>query len=225
MYPMIRCFFLCLMMLPFSGKLYSQFDYYAPKEQKVKKERLPSRHFKGEKTFSLSPNIIDTRSHGVSVAGGLKFQIFLTERISLDADLVAGKRYFHGGPGVIALPYWLLMYKQDQVIFDGEGGFTMFLVMIAAGVMSFEHVSYHIPVKNDWEVSPYISLLRFKQYTTANGISDDGGQLSFATGVQADKYFGRFFLSPYIEYNVGYRDGIGGINSGIGFGISFPGAY
>lgn len=222
---MFRCLLISLLFLSFSGIVFSQFDYYVPEEQELEKVRIPSRHFKGEKTFSISPSFIDTRSGGVTLAGGLKFQIFLTDRISLDADLVAAKRYFHGGPGVIALPYWLLMYNQDQVIFDGEGGFTMFLVMIAAGVMSFEHISYHIPVKNDWEVSPFVSLLRFKQYISPNEMYNDGGQLSFAAGVQAEKYFGRFFLAPYLEYNVGYRDGIGGINSGVGFGISFPGAY
>lgn len=222
---MKRILIICFLVFTLSANSYSQFDYYVPKEQKIEKVPILSRHFKGEKTFSLSPNIIDTRSHGVTLAGGLKFQIFLSDRISLDADLVAGLRYLHGGPGVIALPYWLFSFKEEGVVFDGEGSFTMFLIMIAAGAMSFEHISYHIPIKNDLEVSPYISLLRFKQYTSADGIYDDGGQLSFATGVQMDKYFGRFFISPYLEYNVGYRDGIGGINSGVGFGISFPASH
>ncbi len=49
-----------------------------------------------------------------------------------------------------------------------------------------------------------------------------GEQLSFTSGVQINKYFGRFVLSPYTEFNVGYKDKIPGFNIGVYCGINFP---
>ena len=48
-----------------------------------------------------------------------------------------------------------------------------------------------------------------------------GEQYCFATGVQINKYFGRFVLSPYAEYNIGYKDHKYGMNIGVYLGIAF----
>jgi len=45
--------------------------------------------------------------------------------------------------------------------------------------------------------------------------------MSFASGVQLNKYFGRFVLSPYAEYNIGYRNHIPGYNIGVYCGVHF----
>jgi hypothetical protein len=209
----------------FSLPAFSQLEYNIAKDKTDGHVELYNRHFPGEKKISLSPNIITSPDFGTIMAGGLKFQVFLGKRLSLDADFVVGKHYLHGGPGIIAVPFWLLFFSQSGLESDEGFGFKDFLFMVVAGVLSFEHLSYHIPLKNDLEISPFVSFLRYKQYTPTEDINADGGQLSFATGIQMDRYFGRFFISPYAEYNIGYSDGISGFNAGVGFGISFPRAY
>jgi hypothetical protein len=215
-------FILILMILSLSDEAYSQFDYYVPKTEKIVTVKKQVSHIKGDKTISLSSNFIDMATPGLKMAGGLKFQIFLSERISIDADLAVGKNYFHGGPGIIALPFWLISSTESGFVIEDTDGITMMLVVLAASMLSFEHISYHLPLKNNWELSPYISLLRYRQYTPIDQTSNDTDQLTFATGIQMDKYYGRLFISPYFEFNVGYSDGRPGINTGIGIGISFP---
>ncbi len=214
---------LVFLILLISETAFSQFDYYVAKDTIKEPVEVYSRHFTGEKKFSLSPNVLASPDFGVKFAGGVKFQVFLGKRLSLDADLVFGHDYIHAGPGVIAIPFWLLFFSEAGFEFESEDGIVGFLIMVAAGILSFEHVSYHIPLKKDWEVSPYVSVLRFKQYIPSEDIyTSGGGQFSFATGVQMDKYIGHFFISPYAEYNIGYQDHISGFNAGIGIGISFP---
>ena len=204
---------------------FSQLEYNIPKDITDEPIELYNRHFPGEKKISLSPNIITSPVLGTIMAGGLKFQVFLGKKLSLDADIVVGKNYLHSGPGIIAVPFWLLFFSQWGWVSDEGFGFKEFLFMVVAGVLSFEHLSYHIPLKNDLEIAPFVSFLRYKQYTLTDDIDSESGQLSFATGIQMDKYLGRFFISPYAEYNIGYSDGISGFNAGVGFGISFPRAY
>jgi hypothetical protein len=213
---------LVIIVLMLSESAWSQFDYYVSKDTVRKPVAVISRHFSGQKTLSVSPNILVNNDFGTKIAGGVKFQVFLGSRVSLDADLVVGKDYIHTGPGIIALPFWLLFFNGSDVELADNGGFSDFLFMLAAGVLSFEHISYHIPLRKDWEITPYVSLLRFRQAISASPESAVEGQFSFATGVQADKYIGRFFISPYAEYNIGYKDRISQFNAGIGFGILFP---
>jgi hypothetical protein len=205
------------MLLLFSSvSAYSQFEYYKP-------ESDSKSHIFGDKMLSVSPNILFNTPNGVQVAGGIKFKIFLSKRISLDTDLVFGRDYFHGGPGLIAIPFWLLQTSGSPFATD-EFDFNGFFFVLAATVLSFEHISYHIPAKGNLDISPYMSLLRFKYAQKYGNYSDPdvtGEQLSYALGVELNKYFGRFVLSPYTEFNMGYKDHIPGFNLGVYCGIYF----
>lgn len=196
---------------------YSQFEYYKPEITKFQ-------HQTGDIIVSATPNLLLKTPNGIQIAGGLKFQIFISKRFSLDADLVLGRDYFHSGPGLIAIPYWLL--KSTGIEFENyEGYLAGFLFIAAATVLSLEHISYHIPVKSNLDISPYVSLLRYKYaYGHDNHSNPDvtGEQLSLTLGLEINKYFGRFVLSPYTEYNIGYKDHIPGFNIGIYCGIYFP---
>jgi len=202
---------------------YSQFEYYKP-------DTTRNNHRAGELIVSASPNILLNTPKGVQFAGGLKFQVFLGKKISIDADMVFGRDYIHAGPGIIGLPLCLIasgsFFRNQEFSFgDGEGSLTDFFFSVAIIAMSFEHISYHIPLNNYLDISPYLSLLRYKYAYVYNNHSDTeyrGEQLSFASGVQLNKYFGRFVLSPYFEYNIGYRDHISGYNIGVYCGIYFP---
>lgn len=205
-----------LVILLYSNSSYSQFEYYKPDTTVMK-------HHKGERNFSVSPNVLINTPGGVQIAGGLKTRFFVNSRISMDADLVFGHKYMHFGPGLIALPFLLFQPNalNSDYEFDSFGDFFFFLGFY---MLSFEHVAYHIPLKKFTDISPYVSLLRFKSAGEDEfpGNNKAGtGQFSFATGIELNKYFGRFALSPYIEYNIGYKDHISGINLGVYCGISF----
>lgn len=182
------------------------------------------KHYKGERSFSVSPNVLIHTPNGVQIAGGFKTRFFVSNRISLDAELVIGRKYIHFGPGLIAVPF--LLFQPDALNSDYEfDSFGDLFFFLGFYMLSFEHVAYHIPLKQFADISPYVSLLRFKsagkdEFPTSE--NPGAAHLSFATGIEINKYFGRFVLSPYIEYNIGYRDHISGINLGVYCGICFP---
>ena len=179
-------------------------------------------HRSGQSILSFSPTVLLNTPNGVQLAGGIKFQVFLGKRLSIDADFVISKDYLHLGPGLIGLPIGLFGLSFD----DEEGPVQSFLLSVAAIALSFEHISYHIPVTTELDISPYVSLLRYKSSYEHSESSDPdfiGEQLSFATGVQMNRYYGRFVLSPYGEYNIGYKDLDSRFNIGVYLGIYFRG--
>ena len=179
-------------------------------------------HSLGQSILSISPSFLLNTPNGVQLAGGIKFQLFLGKRLSIDADLVFSKDYFHLGPGIIGVPIGLWGLSFD----DEEAPLQSFLFSVAAVALSFEHLSYHIPVNDDLDISPYVSLLRYKSSYEHKNLSDPdfiGQQLSFASGVQINKYYGKFVFSPYCEYNIGYKDLDSRFNIGIYSGIYFTG--
>jgi hypothetical protein len=197
----------------------SQFEYYKPDIPVMK-------HNKGERSISVSSNVLINTPNGVQLAGGLKTRFFVSERVSIDADMVIGYEYFHTGPGILSVPFFLILpYTFSSVyLFDSYPCAEAFALM-GVYILAFEHISYHIPTKKFTDISPYISLLRLKsagndEFPTNNKTGTS--QFTFATGIEVNKYFGRFVLSPYIEYNIGYKDHISGINLGAYFGIRFP---
>jgi hypothetical protein len=201
---------------------YSQFEYYKP-------DTVINRHRSGDVMVSASPTVLLKTPNGVQMAAGIKMQLFLGKRFSLDGDVVFGRDYVHLGPGLIGLPLGLLAWSSQngEILFGDDGNsLTNFLFSVAAIALSFEHFSYHIPTKNqNVDIAPYISLLRYKSAYEYHNYSDAefvGEQFSFAAGIQYNKYFGRFILSPYAEYNIGYKDQISGYNIGVYCGIYLP---
>jgi len=181
-----------------------------------------TKHSLGQSILSISPTVLLNTPNGVQLAGGIKFQLFLGKRLSIDADLVFSKDYFHLGPGIIGVPIGLWGLSFD----DEYAPIQSFLFSVAAIALSFEHLSYHLPVNDDLDISPYVSMLRYKSsYEHKNPSDPDfiGEQLSFASGVQINKYYGKFVFSPYCEYNLGYKDLDSRFNMGIYLGIYFIG--
>jgi hypothetical protein len=202
----------------FSRVTYSQFEFYDPNATKTQ-------HLAGDFIISASPNILFNTPNGTQFAGGLKIKAFISKRISVESDIVFGRDYVHFGPGLIGIPAGLIIFGNDSG--DGEGAQSLgeFLFYLGAIVLSFEHMAYNIPLKNNVDIAPYVSLLRFKsayEYGNDSNPAYAGEQVSFAAGIEVEKYFGRFVLSPYAEINVGYKDQIPGYNVGVYFGILFP---
>jgi hypothetical protein len=207
-----------------SNTSYSQFEYYGKKDSVVHRHEIMSRHMEGDKNLSVFPVALTNKDFGVKMAGGVKLQIFIGRRFSVDGDLVIGKDYVHTGPGIIAIPFWLLTLSGTPVESEDEDRLAGFLLVVTATLLSVEHFSYHIPLTVDTEIAPYVSLLRYRFISDPeleNVVNQAKNGFSFASGIQLDKYFGRFYFSPYAEYCIGYSDHIGGFNVGAGLGISF----
>jgi hypothetical protein len=174
-------------------------------------------HSSGDVSVSLSPNILFNTPNGTQLAGGLKLRMFVGKRFSFDSDLMLGYDYAHFGFGLIGLPIWYVFIKEGLKPSENQ----TISGIIAVGVMmliSAEHTAYHIPVKNNTDLSPYISVLRLKKSFKPDNVGD---QAAFAFGFEVNKYFNRFILSPYVEYNIGYSDHRPGFYTGVYCGYYF----
>jgi hypothetical protein len=181
-------------------------------------------HATGDFSIAGSPNILFNTPNGTQFAGGLMFRLFLGKRISFDTDIAFGRDYLHAGPGIIGLPVWFLFCRPQGLSTNYDAPFSDFLFYIVAMVLSAEHIAYHIPVNSELDISPYMSLLRYKssyKYGDYYNPKYAGEQFSFALGLEINKYFKRFQLSPYVEYNIGYTDHISGFNTGVYCGYYF----
>jgi hypothetical protein len=180
-------------------------------------------HFKKDVSISASPGLLFNTPNGDLFAGGLKIRAFVGNRFSFDSDIMFGRDFMQLCPGIIGIPAILLGY-QLGFGFE-EGDFAEFLIMGALMLMSAEHFAYHIPVRGKTDISPYVSLLRFRQFTNIpdSEIPDDiNGGLCFATGLEVNKYFGNFILSPYADYSIGYAGTFRGFTCGLNLGYYIP---
>jgi len=187
------------------------------------KSRPPlNNHTGGDIVLSMSPTILFQTPYGPQLAGGAKVQLFVSKRFSLDADLMGSRDYVHFSPGLIGVPLGILGLATGE---EAEHPLVNLLVSLAAIALSIEHVSYHLPVTPNLDISPYVSLLRIKYAYGYGNYSDPehiGEHLCFATGVQINSYIGRFSLSPYAEYGIGYSDKRTSFNAGLYFGLYLP---
>ena len=188
----------------------------------ARKYTLPEYAF-GDFSLSVSPNLLCNTPNGVQLAGGFKTNTYVCRWLSFEADLVAGRDYFHFGPGIAGLPLFMLLISGGGFEFDSFGEMLLEIFIIA---LSAEHVAGHIPVKEVADISPYLSLFRYKysyKYGDYYAVEYSGEQPSCAVGIQVNKYFNRFYISPYAEVNVGYNDHIPRYNIGIYCGYFFYG--
>lgn len=216
----MKTFLIVFAFIVISSVLYSQ-----EQNQVWKKDSIPD-HTLRDFCISGSPNFLINTPNGAQFAGGLKARVFLGEKFSFDTDIVFGRDYFHAGPGIIGIPFWYFLLGPSGLSTNEESTFTGVIVTIASMILSAEHIAYHLPVNNSLEISPYVSMLRYKAsyaYGDYNNANYAGEQFSFAMGLELNKYFKRFVLSPYAEWNIGYKDHLSGFNTGVYCGYYFRG--
>lgn len=173
-------------------------------------------------SVSASPNLIFNTPNGTQLAGGLKLRMFAGKRFSFDSEFLAGRDFVQFGPGLIGIPIWLLAFSGDND--GGEYSLSDLAVMAALVLLSTEHFSYHIPVNSSMDLSPYVSLLRLENTYRRGKLPEpdmNEFQAGFGVGLELNKYFNRFLLSPYIEYNRAYSTRAPGFNAGVYFGYYF----
>jgi hypothetical protein len=182
-------------------------------------------HNKRDASISLSPNLVFDTPNGRTFAGGIKLKTYLGKRFSFDSDLLFGRDFTQFGPGILGVTALILGFDWSFGTGDEDNSFAEFLTMGIAVLLSVEHFSYHIPVMNDTEISPYVSLLRLRNFKSSDNPEIVNGievTPCFAAGLEINKYFNRFILSPYVDYCKGYSRPIHGFSCGINFGYYFP---
>jgi hypothetical protein len=189
---------------------------------KNEKKSLVSYHSSGDFSISGSPNVLFETPNGIQFAGGAKMRFFVGKRLSFDTDIVFSRDYLHAGMGLIGIPLALLCLGTAS---DEEFSFSALLGGIAAIAISLEHTAYHIPISQLADLSPYVSLLRYK-FAYEHGVYNDPNvvneQFSCAAGVELNRYYNRFILAPYFEFNIGYKDHLPAFNAGVYLGYYFP---
>jgi hypothetical protein len=181
-------------------------------------------HEFGDASISASPDVLFGSTDGAIIGGGVKLRMFVGKRFSFDSDLVIGPDYVHFGPGIIGLPLWYFGVNLGFSSSD-ENSLASFLFMGAMMLLSAEHFAYHIPIQNNTDISPYLSLMRFKQISGLQDPKYPNGVNSSvygAIGLEMNKYFKRFVFSPYMDYDISYIGQGHGLNLGLNLGYYFP---
>lgn len=176
-------------------------------------------HSYGDFSISMSPNLITNTPSGTILAGGLKMRYFLSKHFSFDSELILGKHFAQFGPGLIGIPIWALAFNGNG---DNESTLSELAAMAAMVMLSFEHTAYHIPLTDNTDLSPYISLLRFESEYRRGYLSKPDPNLfevTMGVGVELNQYFNKLVISPYIEYNRAYDHPTPGINAGVYLGF------
>ena len=182
----------------------------------------------GEFTVGISPVILDYDASGLQAAGILNMQFYLSKWFSIDAGLGLARDYVHIGPGVIALPFWLFyninQNENDEGTSLNRETFQKVIFISVVTLLSLEHFSLHIPLNERSALSPYLSLLRYRSAYLSDGsmpVNVSHEQFCFASGVKLDNYCGKFLISPFAEYNIGYQDHKSGFIGGVAFCYRF----
>jgi len=206
----MKQFLLTLALILISGSLYSQ-DSTVVDTMPIGK----TFHVYKDASIALAPAVRWDAPVGTSFAGSIKMRMFLGRRWSFDSELVFGKNYMTFGPGLIGIPLWLIGFPDSGYNFND---------LIFVGIISLltaEHTAYHIPLKNFADLSPYVSLLRFRVAYGNNPENPylNAGAVCFGAGLELNKYFNKFVLSPYVEYSQAYKDKNGTVTAGVYFGF------
>jgi len=169
----------------------------------------------GDWSLGLTSDYVNFEGFSPKYAVGVTGEFMLGKRLGVESSIAAGKDYFHVGTGIIFVPLGLLLSKADS-----ENGFLVLLLTAAA---LFEHTNYHIPISSNFEVIPFVSLLRIRYlYDEGHPYNQDifpswsvGAKLSFVTKnnwyVNATVEGGQFY----------YPDLPKGIQSGLNIGYIF----
>lgn len=181
-------------------------------------------HSKMDFSISGSSGMLVNSPNGNIFAGGLKLRVFVGKRFSFDTDCLFGRHFMQLGPGIVGIPAVLLGGNSFSGDSDEGQSLSELLIIGAFIILSVEHFSYHIPVAGFTDISPYISLLRFRQFENVSNSEEPDeveGPACFAIGLEINKYFGKFIFSPYADYTTAYSGVARGFTFGINLGYYF----
>lgn len=110
-----------------------------------------------DKSLALTYDYVDFKGFAPKNAIGLTGEYMLGDHLGIEFSMAGGKDYFHFGTGALFAPLALLLSNANTD--DSGGGLLLLLLGIAS---LFEHTNYHIPLSPQFELVPYVSVLRFR---------------------------------------------------------------
>lgn len=173
-------------------------------------------------SIAVSPDIIYDVPQGTILGGGVKLRTYFGRYFSLDGEINFSHDYVNIGPGLFLIPCWYLLNGATSF---GIGSSGELVAWIFLTLLTGEHFSVHIPVNNNIDISPYMSLFSYKEIYVHNGYSAQEyspQQGCFTSGIEVTRYFNRFFISGFGSVNYGYTDHNFGCTFGAYFGFYFP---
>ena len=187
--------------------------------------RYRSLYEPGNFSLGIGPVLLVNTGAGAPYAGTLTMQYFLGSRFCLKSDLVIGENYVHMGPGLLGIPLWMLFNSgsPSEHYFYSVTDLRDLLFEVVSFVvfttLSFEQMSYHIPITAKSDISPSLSLLRLTiQASEGNRLmlDDEGGShIGGAVGCRYNHYLGQVIFSPYAEYAMFYDNDVYNFNLGV----------
>lgn len=160
---------------------------------------------------------------------GIGLEAVFGKHIGVELGISAGKDNFETGLGILLLP--LAIAVNNRSMEDPED-LGIYLVKSLMFLTLLEHVNYHIKINQDFQLIPYVSLLRMtyiKQrqstdlmsaFTKPQGLYS-GGAAGMKAGLSlTDKWR----LNAFCEWSLLYISGHypSGLQAGINLGIVLP---
>lgn len=152
-------------------------------------------------------------------SAGLDMQLFLTDYLSINSQLLLAPGYAH-----IPLTFIVLLSGEDAAACLSNGGsedycIALFLLCLTEGV------SLHLQPDDRISVSPYINPLGldyiYQDYWADRSFNDANFYLTGGAGLRLNAQYGVFVVSPYLEYRTIYNGFHGGFAVGASAGINF----
>lgn len=173
-------------------------------------------------SIAASPGIIYDIPQGTKFGGGVKLRTYFGRYFSLDGEIHFSHDYVNLGPGLFLIPCWYLLNGASSFEIGSSGELVAWIFLT---LLTGEHFAVHIPVNNFMDISPYVSLLSYKEIFVHNGYANRDyapQQGCFTSGIEVTRYYNRFFISGFGSVNYGYTDHNFGCTFGAYFGFYFP---
>ncbi len=219
---MKKILYLVLIVIGISSTVFAQDDIF--RSDSYGQNML---HRKRDFSIFLSTAYLSANNpYNPTLSGGLKMRMFVGERFSFDSGFMIGQDHSQWGIGTLGLPIWMLgmgILADEEDDIGAEFGKLLFFGVVM--LLSAEHIAYHIPMQDRIEFSPYVSLLRMKQFTIVESPEHPDGYVGatcFALGAELNTYFNKFIVSPYVDYSIGYSGDFRGFAIGVNVGYYFP---
>ena len=173
--------------------------------------------------FLLEGTGLLTKFDGIEYrqGGGLNFDYFLGKKVSTHYVAYFGPNYFELSPGVVTVPFVLLMLG-DEIHFDNLQEFGAFLFLFA---ISFENIALHFNLSDKMVLSPSISLFRMRYfYEDISAERRNYLCMSGSAGIKLNQKIGkRLTVGAFAEGNMLYTGGNPiGFTTGFTIGFYFP---
>jgi len=154
-------------------------------------------------------------SFGISIEG------MISKHFGFEVGISGGKDNFQTGIGVLALPF---MIKARNSSKEDPTDFEKWIKPALLAILLLEHINYHIDITQDFQLIPYVSLIRLRYMYNPEMdplYNKNYVFLSGAVGIKAGLTFkDKWLLNAYCERSQLYFEGNpSGIQAGLNLGI------